>query len=114
MPTTENEWTDISKEFEVTWNFPHCVGCVDGKHVVINNPNNSGSMYLNYKGTFSIVLMAVCDANYSFNFADAGTQGRISDGGVFRETTFYKKLEGKNSIVHVPNLSLDGKKNSHT
>ena len=36
--------------------------------------------------------MAVADANYNFVYANVGCQGRISDGGVFRETSLYKKL----------------------
>lgn len=32
------------------------------------------------------------DADYCFTFADVGCQGRISDGGVFRNCTLYKKL----------------------
>ena len=95
IPQSEDHWRQIARDFEVSWNFPHCIGCLDGKHVVMQNPENCGSMYLNYKGTFSTVLMAVCDANYCFTFADVGCQGRISDGGVFRETTFYKKMENK-------------------
>jgi hypothetical protein len=59
----------------------------------MQNPANAGSMYLSYKGTFRIVSLAIGDANYCFTFAYAGCQGRISDGGVFRETTFYTKME---------------------
>lgn len=58
----------------------------------IEAPEHSGSIYFNYHGTFSIVLMAVADGDYRIRYADVGCQGRISDGGVFANTTFYKKL----------------------
>lgn len=37
--------------------------------------------------------MAIVDENYSFTYVDIGCQGRISDGGVFRNTTLWQKLE---------------------
>lgn len=32
---TKEKWIDISKEFDEKWDFPHCIGAIDGKHVVI-------------------------------------------------------------------------------
>lgn len=83
----------MSEEFDTRWNFPHCLGAMDGKHVVLQAPFNSGSEYYNYKSTFSIVLFALVDANYNFIFVDCGCQGRISDGGVFKNTELFKNME---------------------
>lgn len=90
MPQTKNNWLEIANEFKKKWNFLHCVGSMDGKHIQIQAPINSGSYFFNYKSTFSIVLFAIVDANYNFIFADIGCEGRISDGGVFRNTQFFK------------------------
>ena len=78
------------------WNFPHCLGALDGKHVVLQAPINSGSEFFSYKSTFTIVLFALVDADYNFLYVNAGGQGRISDGGIFKNCSLYKKLEKNN------------------
>jgi hypothetical protein len=36
--------------------------------------------------------MAIANANYEFIYCDIGRNGRVSDGGVIENTTFYNKL----------------------
>lgn len=79
---------ETAKYFEQKWKFPHCLGALDGKHVEIRKSPKSGSFYFNYKNTFSIVLMAVVDADYKFIMVDVSMNGRISDGGVISYTKF--------------------------
>lgn len=98
-PTSEREWLDVAESFE-RWNFPHCLGALDGKHVVMNAPPNSGSIYYNYKHTHSIVLMAMCNGKLELIYVDAGCNGRISDGGVFNNSSLAAALD--NGSLHIP------------
>lgn len=94
MPDSVEEWKKIAEEFETRWNFPHCLGAVDGKHVRIVPPTGSGSHFYNYKKFHSVVLMACANANYEFIWVESGSNGRVSDGGVLKNTEFYHKLNG--------------------
>ncbi|XP_017466768.1 PREDICTED: uncharacterized protein LOC108359422 [Rhagoletis zephyria] len=87
-----HEWKRISHDFNTIWNFANCVGAIDGKHITLKCPSNSGSLFYNYKGTYSIVLLACCDANYTFTFIDIGAYGSQSDGGVLWNSGFGQRL----------------------
>lgn len=93
MPTTEKEWLAIAEDFNKKWNFPNCIGALDGKHVNIRAPKNLGSLYFNYKLSHSIVLMALVDANYKFIHINVGSRGRNADGGTFNNTLLAKSIE---------------------
>lgn len=101
IPTTTDEWLYKAQSFS----FPHCLGALDGKHVTILPPPHTGSEYYNYKNSFSIVLLALVDHDYCFMFAEIGSQGRISDGGVLNQSILWEKI-CTNSINLPPPSSL--------
>lgn len=69
---------------------------MDGKHVRIVKPQQSGSDYYNYKKYFSVIMFAVVDANYEIMYVHTGSNGRVGDATVFRQSKFYKLMtEGK-------------------
>lgn len=92
---TEDSWKMIAKQFYEKWNFPNCLGAIDGKHIRIKCPPHSGSMFYNYKQFFSIVLQAVADPNYRFTTIDVGGYGKQSDGGTFHVSSLYNLLQAE-------------------
>ncbi|XP_071647555.1 uncharacterized protein [Temnothorax longispinosus] len=88
----EEEWASIAQDFGDIWNFQNCVGAIDGKHVVVQCFKNTGSTFYNYKGTFSIVLLAACDTQYRFIYVSIGSAGKESDGGIFQSSDFGKDI----------------------
>ena len=83
----------IANDYFKKWNFLNCVGTIDGKHIRIKCPENSGSVYYNYKQYLSIVLQNIADANYKFISIDVDACGKQRDGGIFSLSNVYKCLE---------------------
>lgn len=92
VPSTD-EWRKIAINFSKKWNFPNCVGSIDGKHIAMQAPSNSGSEYYIYKNFHSMILMAVCDANYKFTLVDLGAYGRQGDKNVYNSSSISKSLD---------------------
>ena len=66
-------------------------------------PPMSGSAFYCYKGSFSIVLMAVADASYMFTFVDVGDYGQQSYSSVFGNSS-----SGQALTAGLLNLPEDG------
>ena len=81
-PTVPEDWKKIEERFRNRWNVPHAVGALDGKHIAIKKPKKSGSEYFNYKGYFSLVLLALVHADYKFLWVKTGASGSPSDAQI--------------------------------
>lgn len=83
-PTTE-ALLDIASHFEVTTQFPNCVGALGGKHIRVSKPPTKGSND-NQKKYFSVVLLALADSRYNFVAVHTVADGSTADARVLSAT----------------------------
>lgn len=57
LPTpTRAIWESTTQGFMERRNFPKTLGAIDGKHIAIVKPENSGASYFNYKVIFPLFI----------------------------------------------------------
>ena len=98
-PSTEKEWKEVAQDFWEKRKCPLCIGALNGKHVRCQCPANTGTLYVNFHGWFSIVLMVLCSAQYLYLMVNIGAIGSASDGGIF-------EWSGMKGAVYNGQLSL--------
>ena len=86
---------------------PHVIGAMDGKHIQIEAPNRSGSLYHNYKGYFSVFLSAIYDAKYQFTIVDVEQYGYNDDSGVLIQSGIDEIFEQRRMGIQ-QDKALDG------
>ena len=99
-PQSKEEWLKMSSKLEELWDMPHVIGRLDGKNARIEGQKLSRKVYHNYKGFFSIVLLAICDANYCFTLFDLGQFGSSYDNGALASFQMGEMFEYE--LLHVP------------
>jgi DDE superfamily endonuclease len=92
-PETPQQWQQITDDWLNRWNFPHVVGAIDGKHIACKAPPNSGSEFYNYKGFFSIILLAVVTSDYKFLWVDVSGKGASSDAHIYNASELKEGLQ---------------------
>ncbi|GBO42712.1 hypothetical protein AVEN_30425-1 [Araneus ventricosus] len=51
-PLNNDLFLEIAQGFQDSTDFPHCIGALDGKHIRLVQPENSSSLFHNYKNFF--------------------------------------------------------------
>ncbi len=64
------------------------------------HPKNCGSLYYNYKGFLSIILLALVDSDNKFIWADIGMNCSASDGQVFVDSELRDAID--DSVIGFP------------
>ncbi|XP_071953022.1 uncharacterized protein [Antedon mediterranea] len=95
VPETEDDWLKVAEGFKEKWQFPNCIGALDGQIIQINPRPGWVSMY---KNNFSIIQMALVDADYKFIYVDVGC--RVDDGGVWHGCSLKKALD--DGTINIP------------
>ena len=65
--------------------FKDCIGVIDGTHIPIVVPRDRKTPYIGRKGMTAQNVMAICDFNMCFTFAQAEWEGAAHDAHVFLE-----------------------------
>ncbi|XP_037802039.1 protein ALP1-like [Penaeus monodon] len=102
LPSTSEEWKQVASDFYNSWNFPMCIGALDGKRFFMRKPENTGSEYYDYKSRHSMIMLALVDAHYKFMYVDVGAQGCSSDAGVWDRCKLREYLEKEKLLVPPP------------
>ena len=92
-PTLPEDWLQVESVFCQRWNFLHALGALDGKHIPIQYSQGGGSLYSNYKGFHSIVLLDLVEGDYKFLLVEAGAAGSTSDAHIFKHTDLRHKIK---------------------
>ena len=92
-PATPEEWKQVADRFSERWQFHHCLGALDGKHIAMRKPRGGSSHWFNYKMFHSLVLLALVDGDYKFIWADVGSNGPASDAQIWNSSPLCLALE---------------------
>ncbi|CAN7985568.1 unnamed protein product [Ixodes hexagonus] len=94
------------REFFAVTGFPQAIGALDGCHFPVSPPKEHASDYHNYKGWYSIILLALVDHRYRFRYVSVGTPGRCHDASVYGRSSLKRLVESQN--FQRPAVTIEG------
>ena len=101
LPRTMDEMRDHVINFESKHGFPQTFGCVDGTHILIQQPSENSHDFFSYKMKYTLNVQAVCD--YCRRLIDVNCRwpGSVHDAKIFNNSKINSLLrEGKLPLLY--------------
>lgn len=100
LPATTEEWRKVATDFHKRWNFPMCIGAIDGRRILISRMSNLDSKNCDDKSHCSMILMAIVDADSKFLYVDVSAIGSGKDGNVWDRCALKQTIES--NVLSIP------------
>ncbi|KMQ86318.1 nuclease harbi1-like protein [Lasius niger] len=91
LQSTVENWQQVADKFQEICQFPNYIGSIDGKHIIVQAPPNSGSSYYNYKGNHSINLLAIKSGTKNCRMFIWDTSGKVAN---FSSANYRSRFNG--------------------
>lgn len=107
-PLSRNHVKEHVRQFEASTGFPQGFAALDGCHIKVSPLSEHAQDYFNYKGWYSVILLALVDHNYKFLFTNVGSPGRNHDSAVYRGSVLPRALETE--LLSEPAKLIEGER----
>ena len=87
MPRTEETVEESVSKFYQKHGFPQCIGAIDGTHVLIKQPSENATDYINHKRHYTANIQVAADYKYCFTDAMIKWPGSVDDARMFSTST---------------------------
>ena len=98
--STIEEIISATRKFELKFDIPQVIGCVDGTHIPIVQPQENSHDYFCYKMKFSLNCQAIYNENGHFADVELRWPGSVHDVRVYSNSFVNKRLRIPGSLYH--------------
>nr|XP_037274460.1 uncharacterized protein LOC119167103 [Rhipicephalus microplus] len=101
-----SEMAEHIREFMAVSDFLQAVGALNSCHFLVSPPQEHATDYYNYKGWYSIILLALVDHKYRFRFINVGGPETCHDSYLYQMSSLSGMVEGP--LLKAPVVTIGG------